>query len=252
MPEEMSAEAPPGAAEPGAAEPGAAGAAATAEPGAAAAAAAAEGERRRKRRWETFVEVIEVIVLAIVAVATSWTGYSAARWDGQQSLLYGHASADRFKADAASTRGGQELVADSSMFTAYLQAHAAGDTRLAAVYVRRFTPGYRAAFAAWLTTSPFTNPAAPAGPGYMPQYHNPYLDAAARLNATAAATFDQGTAARDNAERYVRDTVLFATVLFVVAVAQRFKVRAVRVTTTAIALGLACYTTVAMLTLPRA
>src|SRR6266581_3462229 len=130
MPEEMSAEAPPGAAEPGAAEPGAAGAA-----------AAAEGERRRKRRWETFVEVIEVIVLAIVAVATSWTGYSAARWDGQQSLLYGHASADRFKADAASTRGGQELVADSSMFTAYLQAHAAGDTRLAAVYVRRFTPG---------------------------------------------------------------------------------------------------------------
>lgn len=69
----------------------------------------------------------------------------------------------------------------------------------------------------------------------------------------AAATFDQGTAARDNAENYLRDTVLFATVLLVVAIAiaQKFKVRAVRVTTTAVALGLAAYTMVAVLTLPR-
>jgi hypothetical protein len=58
--------------------------------------------------------------------------------------------------------------------------------------------------------------------------------------------------ARDNAESYLRDTVLFATVLFVVAIAQRFKVRAVRVTTTVIALALAGCTVAEMLTLPRA
>jgi len=46
--------------------------------------------------------------------------------------------------------------------------------------------------------------------------------------------------------------VLFATVPFVVAIAQRFRVRAVRVTATAIALALAAYTTVEMLALPRA
>jgi hypothetical protein len=105
--------------------------------------------------------------------------------------------------------------------------------------------------AAAAETDPFGNPAAPPGPGYMPQYRNPDLEAAARFNAAASATFDQGSAARDNAERYLRDTVLFATVLFVVAIAQRFKVRAVRVTTTTIALALAGYTTVAMLALPR-
>src|SRR5262249_43915484 len=127
----------------------------------------------------------------------------------------------------------------------------AGDSKLANIYVRRFTPDYRAAFAAWLKTSPFTNPAAPPGPGYMPQYRNPNLEAADRYNAAASATFDQGTAARDNAERYVRDTVLFASVLFVIAVAQRFTVRSVRVTTTVVALGLAAYTTFAVLTLPR-
>src|SRR5215471_11776824 len=118
----------------------------------------------RQKRWETLVEVVEVLVLAIVAVATAWSGYMAARWDGQQSLRYGHANADRFKADAASTRGGQELSADASMFTAYLQARSAGDSKLANIYVRRFTPDYGAAFAAWLKTSPFTNPAAPPGP----------------------------------------------------------------------------------------
>jgi hypothetical protein len=214
--------------------------------------AAGKEESKRKKRWETLVEIVEVLVLAMVAVATSWSGYAAARWDGQQSLLYGHASANRFRADAASTKGGQELVADSSLFTAYLQAHSAGNSKLATVYARRFTPDYKVAFLAWLKTGPFTNPAAPPGPGYMPQYHNPDLEAAARLNAAASAAFDQGTAARDNAERYLRDTVLFATVLFVVAIAQRFKVRAVRVTTTAIALSLAAYTVVEMLTLPRA
>jgi len=89
-------------------------------------------ERQRKKHWETLVEIVEVLVLAIVAVATSWSGYSAARRDGRESL------------------------------------------------------------------------------------------------------------------------VLFATVPFVVAIAQRFRVRAVRVTATAIALALAAYTTVEMLALPRA
>ena len=86
-----------------------------------------------------------VLVLAIVAVATAWSGYAAARWDGHQSVLYGRASADRFKADAASTKGGQELVADSSLFTAYLQAHSASDSKLAAVYVRLGLAGYTTA-----------------------------------------------------------------------------------------------------------
>ena len=210
-----------------------------------------EEKEQRKARWEVFVEIVEVAVLAIVAVATAWSGYQAARWDGQQSLLYGHATADRFKADAASTYGGLELAGDSAMFTAYLQARSAGDSKLEMFYVRRFTPDYRVAFLAWLKTDPLTNPAALPGPGYMPQYRNPSFESAGRLNALAAATFNQGTAARDTAERYLRDTVLFASVLFLVAIAQRFKVRSVRIATTAVAFGLAAYTTVAVLTLPR-
>jgi hypothetical protein len=202
--------------------------------------------------WAELIEIVEVAVLALVAIATAWGGYQAARWDGQQSLLYGTASTARFQADAASTAGGQQLSADASMFTAWLQATSAHDSKLAAFYVRRFTPDYRTAFQAWLKTDPFTNQGAPPGPAFMPQYRNPDLAAAAQLNDRAAAVFAQGSAARDNAETYVRDTVLFAAVLFLVAIAQRFKLRNVRVATTTVAFVLLVYTAVSVIQLPRA
>jgi hypothetical protein len=59
----------------------------------------------------------------------------------------------------------------------------------------------------------------------MTQYCNPRLEEAQRLNTRASATFDEGTEARETADRYVRVTVLFALVLFLVAVGQRFRVR---------------------------
>ena len=91
-------------------------------------------------RWHGLLEGVEVVILAVVAVATAWSGLQAAKWDGRQSLLYGQASSDRFQADAASTLAGLQLSADASMFTGWLQARAAGDTQLQASYVRRFTP----------------------------------------------------------------------------------------------------------------
>src|SRR6516225_713414 len=108
-----------------------------------------------RERWETVIEVIEVLVLAVVAVATAWTGFQATRWDGRQAYLYGRASAYRFEADAASTYGGQQLSADAGIFTAWLEAHSAGNTALQSQFERRFTPDFANAFDAWLATNPF-------------------------------------------------------------------------------------------------
>ena len=208
-------------------------------------------QERARRRWEETLEILEVLVLAIAAIATAWSGYQAAKGDGHQSVLYGQSSRARFQADAAATLGGQLLAADAGMFNAWLQARAANDPELQAGFVRRFTPEYRAAFEAWLRTDPFTNPAAPAGPGHMPQYRNPQLEEAERLNAEASAAFDEGTRARETADRYVRVTVLLALVLFLVAVGQRFKVRGVRAGAMAVALGLLAYGLFTAATLPR-
>ena len=210
-----------------------------------------EETERRHERWEAVIEILEVVVLAIVAVATAWTGFQATKWDGQQSLLYGRASADRFKADAAATYGGQLLAADVGIFTAWLQAHAAKDTALESQYVRRFTPDYATAFHAWLKTDPFVNPKAPPGPATMTAYRNPYFAEATRLNGQASSIFDQGSAARETGDKYVRDTVLFASVLFMVALAQRLKVRAARITLNVVAFGVLVYVLTSVLSLPR-
>jgi hypothetical protein len=143
------------------------------------------------------------------------------------------------------------LAADASMFNAWLQARAANNPQLQAVFARRFSPEYRSAFEAWLRTDPFTNPNAPPGPAYMPQYRNPQLEQGKRLNDQAAATFEEGTAARETADRYVRVTVLFALVLFLIAVGQRFRFRPVRMGVNAVAVGLLAYGLYTAITLPR-
>ena len=182
-----------------------------------------------RRPWEEVVEAVEVLLLAIIAIATAWTGYEAARWDGQQARFYGEANRHRFAADAASTLGGQRMVANTSLFTAWLGAKHAGMKQFQTELERRFSPAYRAAFEAWLLTDPDRNPSAPPGPGYMPQFSEPGMEEAKRLNDLATATFEEGTHARETADRYVRDAVRFATVLFVIGIAQRFRVRKVRI-----------------------
>jgi hypothetical protein len=165
-------------------------------------------------------------------------------------VLYSNASVDRVQANTAATLGQQRLAADGAMFSAWLEARAANDAELQAMLVRRFSPEYRTAFAAWLATKPFTNPDAPPGPGYMPEYHNPQMAQAEQLNEQAATLEEAGTEARHTAEEYVRATVLFALVLFLVAVGQRFQLRGVRIATIAIAFGLLAYGLYNLATLP--
>lgn len=210
-----------------------------------------EEEAREKRRWQQFVEIVEVVILAIVAIATAWSGYQAARWDGRQALLYGTSSRIRFEADAAATLGLDQKLQDITTFNTWIQAHQAGDQELADLYVRRFSPEYRTAFDAWLDTRPFSDPDAPPGPSFMPEYHNPEAERAVALNERASAMFEAGTAARETADRYVRLTVLLATVLFLVAVGQRFTFRGVRIAASVMAGVLMIVALSGVISLPR-
>jgi hypothetical protein len=208
-----------------------------------------EAETGRRRR--EFAEIVEVVILAIVAVATAWSGYQAARWDGRQAFLYGESSRIRIEASEAATLGGQQRLQDISTFNTWIVAHAQGQRRIADLYVERFSREYKVAFDAWLATNPFSNPDAPPGPSFMPEYHNEQTEHAAELNAEASKAFDEGTEARETADDYVRQTVLFATVLFMVAVSQRFTYRAVRRTATGLAAALMIFALLSEITLPR-
>ena len=178
-----------------------------------------------------------MLVLALAAIATAWSGFQASQWDDRGGLLYGQATTQRFAASAASTLGGQQLAADSAMFSSWLEARAAGNTDLEMVLVRRFTPDYRQAFDEWLKLDPLNTPSATPGPAYMPGYKNPNLEKAEQLN-TDAELFTEGTEAGETAGKYVRQTVLFALVLFLIAAGQRFTQPPVRISANALAVCL--------------
>jgi len=63
----------------------------------------------------------------------------------------------------------------------------------------------------------------------MPQYKNAMAERAAARDRLATAAQDAGTRAREKGDKYLRNTVLLATVLFLTALAQKFTVRQVRV-----------------------
>jgi hypothetical protein len=86
----------------------------------------------------------------------------------------------------------------------------------------------------------------------MGEYRSSMMLAAARLNDQATEVFDQGTRSRQRADQYVRITVMLATVLLLMAISQRFKIRNVRLGLLVIAVILLCFPIYHILTLPRA
>jgi hypothetical protein len=198
------------------------------------------------------LEIAEALVLAVVAIATAWSGYQAALWTGHQSELYGQASKFRIQAEEAATYANQERLYNASTVVEWLKADAQGNKKLSALFERRFLPEFLPAFEAWKRTDPVNNPNAPAGPQLMPEYRSSKTEAAARLNDQATEVFDQGTRAREFSDQYVRATVMLATVLLLIAISQRFDVRAVRVGLLLTSMFLLCFPVYHILTLPRA
>ena len=198
------------------------------------------------------LEIVEAIVLAMVAITTAWSGYQAALWDGHQDELYGQSSKLRVQAEGLNTYANQERLYNASTVVEWLKAEARGEKKLADLFERRMLPEFRPAFQAWKNTDPLNNPDAPVGPQLMPQYHNAKTEEAAKLNNEATEVFERGTAARKRSDDYVKVTVLLATVLLLTAISQRFKTHSIRVGLAAIAILLLCFPLYRILTLPRA
>jgi hypothetical protein len=213
--------------------------------------ALSEGDRTTRSRWEETVEIIEAVLLAVVAVATAWSGYQAARWDGRQAERYGMASTTRNQADQALTLGGQQRLLDVSTFNTWIEAQSEGRDDLAALYERRFSPEFKVAFDAWIALDPLSNPDAPPGPSFMPEYENRLLERGTKLNDVSATLFDEGTSARHQADEYIRTTVVLATVLFLLVLSQRFLIRRVRIGIVVLAAALMVFGIVTILTFPR-
>jgi hypothetical protein len=198
------------------------------------------------------VELIEAVVLAIVAVATSWSGYQAAKWGAQSERLYTLASRTTVMAQQKATLAGQDRIYDIVTFNGWIAATTAGNAKLAAFYERRFRPEYATAFRAWIKRDPLHDPSAPAGAIFMPEYTNANANESEKLEQQAIVHFEAGVNTRETGDEYVKVTVLLATVLLLTAISQRFETFGPRVAVVAVAFVLLLISTFWIFTLPRA
>src|SRR3974390_113234 len=86
------------------------------------------------------VELIEAIILALVAVTTAWSGYQAARWDASQSVLYGRSLRLRIEGQALDVESNQIKQYNSSTVVEWLKAEAHGESKLSEFFERRMLP----------------------------------------------------------------------------------------------------------------
>jgi hypothetical protein len=198
-------------------------------------------------RW---LSIVEALLLSLVAVLAAYSGYAAAKWGTESSVRLAKASAARTNANRADIEGIVTRTLDSASFNAWFAAFTAGNANAERLAANRMRPGYRVAFNAWLATDPAHNLKAPPGPAYMPQYVIPQEAAAKAYDTQANVAFAEGSAAGATGDKYIRDTVFLATVLFLVGISGHFRVRQARLGLIGVGVLLLIFAVVQLLGLP--
>src|SRR5262249_47796416 len=148
------------------------------------------------------LELVATVLLTLATVATAWAAYQARQWTGEQSQGYSHANAARISVNRNSALANREVQVDVATFIQWVDAREQGRDRLAPLYRPRSRDEFEAASAAWLATSPFTNPRAPKTPFDLPQYRLRANVEADRLEARATADSQQAKDANQRADNY--------------------------------------------------
>ncbi len=198
-------------------------------------------------RWPS---IIEAVLLSLVAVLAAYSGFAAAKWGTESSVTLARASTARTKANRADLEGIVTRTFDSASFNAWFTAFSTGNANAQRLAVKRMRPGYLSAFNAWLATDPAHNANAPPGPAYMPQYVIPQEAATRSYDAQADAAFAEGSRAGSTADKYIRDTVFLATVLFLVGISGHFRIRTARFGLIGIGAALLVFAVIQLLGLP--
>jgi len=179
-------------------------------------------------RRDRLISITEAVLLSIVALLAAWSGYAAAKWSTESRVELAAASSLRIEASRADANASELRNFDSSTFEAWFTAYTVGNKTAMRVAEHRFRPDFKVAFDAWRATKPETNPDAPRGPTYMPQYKRPGAVEAQALDDRATATFLDGEKDGATADKYIRLTVVLASILFLVGISTHFPYRSIR------------------------
>jgi hypothetical protein len=179
-----------------------------------------------RRDW---VEVIATVLLALAAVATAWSSYQAASWNGEQAKASGAVNRTRIEAARAAGLANAQTEVDVATFTQWIDAYARREPVLANFYFKRFRNEFKPAVDAWIATRPRQNPDAPLTPFVMPEYRLAARTEAERLDRQAEALSAQVHRDIQRSTNYVLGVVLFAVALFFAAMCTKLGAPSLRV-----------------------
>jgi hypothetical protein len=181
---------------------------------------------------------------------TAYAGYAAAKWSTESRVDLAKASTLRAQASRSDLEAMELRNFDSSTFQTWFTAFVQGNANDEELAIRRFRPEFRVAFDAWRATDPETNPNAPPGPTYMPEYKQPQKDRAETLDRMADESFASGEKEGGYADDYVRITVILAAVLFLIGIGSTFRLFGARYALVAVGLALLVFALVLILQRP--
>ena len=167
--------------------------------------------------------------MSVAALATSWAGYQASVWNGDQLAHGDSATALRTTATRNATRAGQERIVDLELYTSWLAAYANHDTLLARFYEERFRPEFAPAFRTWIASRPLVTPGAAKTPFALPEYRLAADADAQGLSRAADAESAASRHANMTSDGYVLNVVILATVMFFASASQRGSVAFLRI-----------------------
>lgn len=202
---------------------------------------------RRRRNLELFA----TFILALTTIATTWSGFQSALWNGEQSVLYAQAGGKRTESVKADNEAVANRQIDLTLMLGWLEAYTRNDAELTDFYQHRFRAEFQPAFEAWIATNPRSNPDAPSSPFVMPEYQ---LEAAVRavaLEAEADRLFEEGQRADNFGDDFVLNTVILAVALFFVAISERFQSQSVRFLNLGLAIAILIIGVLRILSLPN-
>ena len=172
---------------------------------------------------------LTTLLLALAALATSWSAYQASIWGGIQASYYTQANDTRTDALGAVQEASRLRMLDMALFANWLAAYAGGHVIVKQFYQSQFRPEFRPAFRAWelelkadlLANRSLHDTTIYKSPFQRPEYRVDAEEKAATLDQKASRLFQQGQVANDNSDSYVFDTVILAMVLFFASAARQ-------------------------------
>ena len=185
------------------------------------------------------LEVAVALVISTAGLAGSFATYQSALWGGREALHYGQADASRTAASRAALEANVARVMDVGLFSAWMEAEAIPNPRLAGMYEQRFPAPFKPVFRQWRSQDPAHNRNAAPSPFNLPTYRPAGFDESRRLQDLAEAEMKEAQMDNRRAHAFTRAEVLLAMAMFFGGIGQAFRSRRARIALAGMAV-LAC------------